>query len=239
MSRHEILRYADHVAQHVELTRVPDARGLVVVVHGGFWKAGYDLSLGRPLARDLALRGWHVANVEYRRVGGGGGWPTTFDDVAAAVDVLADAGVDTSTVVALGHSAGGHLATWAAARGQHGWPERVRITHVVAQAGVLDLAAAARDRLGGDAVRGLLGDRLEELRARVDPSAQLPLDVPVWCVHGRDDDVVPLAQSQGYVAAARSAGAQATLVEVDGDHFAVIDPGSSAWARIVEILDEL
>ena len=67
----------------------------------------------------------------------------------------------------------------------------------------------------------------------------MPLDVPVWCVHGPDDDTVPISQSRDYVAAAKAAGGRATLVEVDGDHFAVIDPASDAWARTVEILDEL
>ena len=86
-------------------------------IHGGFWKAEYDAGLGRPLAAELARRGWTTLNIEYRRVGNGGGVPETLDDVAAAIDTLRTVeGLDLSTVVTLGHSAGGHLATWAAAR---------------------------------------------------------------------------------------------------------------------------
>lgn len=236
-----LIRYGDHAAQFLELTRVPDARGTVVVIHGGFWKAAYDLSLGRPLAADLAARGWSTANLEYRRVGDGGGWPGTLDDVAAAIDSLADVdGLPLGTVVTLGHSAGGHLAVWAAARGRFArWqPERVRVTHAVAQAGVLDLAAADRDGLGGGAVARLLGTDPPAYEL-VDPTAQLPLDVPVWCVHGAGDDVVPPTQSAEYVARARAAGAEAELAEVAGDHFVVIDPTTPAWRRTVQLLEAL
>lgn len=217
-------------------------RGVVVVIHGGFWRSQYDAgSLGTPLARDLARRGWVAWNLEYRRVGPGmggeGGAPATFDDVAAGIDLLATLDVDTSTVVTLGHSAGGHLATWAAGRATHGWPAKVPVTHVVSQAGVLDLRAASREHLGAGAVEAFLGHPPTTADARYDPGQQLPLDVPVWCVHGTDDDTVPLQQSVDYVARARAAGGTAELVEVAGDHFVVIDPASTAWARQVEILD--
>lgn len=218
------------------------SRGVVVVVHGGFWKSEYDAdSLGLPLAEALAAQGWTAWNLEYRRVGGGpgggGGAPRTFDDVAAGIDHLARLDVDTSTVVTLGHSAGGHLATWAAARGRFGWPALVPVTHVVAQAGVLDLRAAHAEGLGAGAVEALLGHPPTTADARFDPAQQLPLDVPVWCVHARADANVPFSQSEEYVARASAAGAEATLVEVDGDHFTVIDPASQAWTRQLAILD--
>lgn len=226
----ERITYGDHPAQLLELTRpTSEPRGLVVVVHGGFWKAAYDLSLGRPLARSLVEHGWIAANLEYRRVGGGGGWPATFDDVAAGIGALAGL---SDTVVTLGHSAGGHLAVWAA--GSPG----LGVTHAISQAGVLDLAAAASDNLGGGAVVALLGQDPPDA-SLVDPTAQLPLDVPVWCVHGRTDDIVPPSQSRDYVARAVAAGATAELVEVDGDHFVVIDPDSAAWATTLAILDGL
>jgi len=238
-----IVEYGDHPAQHVEhwLPSGP-SRGVVVVIHGGFWKAAYDLDLGRPLAASLAEKGWTAWNIEYRRVGDGGGLPETFDDVAAAIDRLAEVdGLDTSTVVTLGHSAGGHLAAWAAARGRFArWqPERVPVTHVVSQAGVLDLAAAHRDNLGGGAVQALVGGPPGPAYDEVDPARQLPLEVPVWCIHPTGDDLVPPAQSREYVERARAAGATAELVEVEGDHFVVIDPGSDAWRRTLEILDSL
>ena len=162
----------------------------------------------------------------------------SFDDVAAAIDKLADLDVDTSTVVTLGHSAGGHLAAWAASRGRFpAWSGGVAVTHVISQAGVLDLVAADEEDLGSGAVQRFLGHAPGPGDAPLDPRQQVPLDVPHWCVHGRDDEDVPIGQSQSYVAAAVAGGAQAALVEVDGDHFVVIDPMSPAWASTLEILD--
>ncbi len=212
-----------------------------MVIHGGFWRAQYDASLGTPLAEDLSGRGWTVLNVEYRRVGNGGGFPATFDDVAAAIDLLAGTDVDTSTVVTLGHSAGGHLATWAAARTRFDeWSGGIEVTHVISQAGVLDLTAAQEQGLGGGAVDALMGagpsDPSYDL---ADPTRHIPLDVPVWAVHAPDDDVVPISQSEDYVSAATAAGADATLVEVTGGHFGVIDIESDAWSSIVDLLDSI
>lgn len=231
------VRYGDDPSQYAELT-LPDGtpRGVVVVVHGGFWKAEWDLALGRPLAESLAREGWAAWNLEYRRVGVGGGTPETCDDVAAGIDRLAGVDdLDTSVVVTLGHSAGGHLATWAAGR-----PDPVvPVTGVVAQAGVLDLVAADRAGLGDGAVRRLLGHAAGPDDAAYDPVQQVPLGVPVRCVHGSEDDVVPVDQSRSYVTAASAAGADATLTEVGGDHFAVIDPASKAWALTLDLLEGL
>jgi acetyl esterase/lipase len=101
-------RYGPDPAQFGELS-LPDgqALGTVVVLHGGFWRARYDLSLARPLAADLAARGYAAWNLEYRRAGNGGGWPATFEDVAAGIDLLATLPVDTSRVAAVGHSGQG------------------------------------------------------------------------------------------------------------------------------------
>ncbi|MGZ8738913.1 MAG: alpha/beta hydrolase family protein, partial [Nocardioides sp.] len=115
----------------------------------------------------------------------------------------------------------------------------VPVTHVISQAGVLDLRGAHAAGLGGGAVEAFLGHAPGPNDAAYDPLRQIPLRAPVWCVHGRDDDIVPLSQSGIYVAAATDAGAQAELVEVDGDHFVVIDPGSDAWARTLQILDDV
>jgi acetyl esterase/lipase len=234
--------YGDDPAQFGELT-LPSGtpQGVVVVVHGGFWKAAYDLSLGRPLAADLARHGWAAWNIEYRRVGNGGGDPATFDDVAAAIDALRDQDLPLDRVLAVGHSAGGHLATWAASRGRFPrWPTRVELTGVVSQAGVLDLESAYDDDLGAGAVLNLLGHRPGPDDAPLDPLRQVPLDVPVHCVHGTRDDTVPLSQSQNYVAAARASGATAELTTIEGgDHFVVIDPSSDAWRQTLTILDGL
>ncbi len=235
------IRYGDDPAQFGELTR-PDgpSKGVVVVIHGGFWRAAYDLSLGRPLASSLVEHGWTAYNLEYRRVGNGGGYPETLDDVAAGIDALAAVDdLDTSTVVTLGHSAGGHLAVWAAGRPKltgTPWDEpAVRVTAAIAQAGVLDLHAAVH--LGSGAAKAFMGEHDDITYA--DPMAQIPLDVPVHCVHAAADDTVPLSQSIAYVDRARAAGADAELIEVEGDHFVVIDPSSQAWDQTLDVLEAL
>lgn len=242
--------YGDDPAQFFEVTRPSTAsKGVVVVIHGGFWQSQFDLSLGRPLASSLAENGWTAVNLEYRRVGNGGGYPTTFDDVAAGIDAIADLdGVDTSTVITLGHSAGGHLAVWAAGRDRletAAWNQpRTPVTAAVSQAGVLDLDLAITDDLGGGAVQSLMGGDpgdagLAEPYLEADPIARVPLPVPVRCVHGGDDTNVPPNQSASYVDAATAAGADATVTPVDGDHFTLIDPGSEAWTTTLQILDDL
>lgn len=224
-------------------------RAVVVLVHGGFWRSRYTLDLGAPLAEDLSSRGFACWNLEYRRVGNGGGFPETLDDVAAGIDLLASAatehGFDTSTTTALGHSAGGHLAVWAAGRSLFpegapgGGRPAVPVTGVVSQAGVLNLERAHEESLGNGAVRDFLGGGYGEKYRFADPMTVIPLAVPVIAVHGREDTTVPLSQSQSYVDAAGAAGAQAELVQVPGDHFAVITPGTDAWAQVVAAVESL
>lgn len=220
----ELIRYGEEVAQYGELTRpAADPRGLVIVVHGGFWKPEYGIEYAQPLVPSLVDAGWATWVIEYRR---GTGAADTLADVRAAIDA---APLETDLVVGLGHSAGGHLVTWAATGGG--------LTHVVSQAGVLDLRAAHEAGLGGGAVEAFLGHPPGPDDADVDPIQRVPLDVPVWCVHGTDDTIVPISQSQAYVDAATTAGAVAELIEVDGDHFAVVEPDTGAWARQLELLD--
>jgi acetyl esterase/lipase len=233
-------RYGADRSQFGELSVPAGTRqaGTIVIIHGGFWRARYDLSLGRPLAADLVRRGYAVWNLEYRRVGNGGGWPATFDDVAAGIDLLADLDVDTAHVAAIGHSAGGHLAAWAAGRRD----PRVTVTGVVSQAGVLGLVQCAQDRLGGDAALALMGGaphELPEQYRRGDPLAAVPIPAPVVCVHSRTDENVPFAQSVAYVEAATTAGGTAVLHEAAGDHFTLIEPGSPDWAIVVDALPGL
>ncbi|KNC18736.1 esterase [Arthrobacter sp. RIT-PI-e] len=223
-------------------------QGAVVIIHGGYWRSTYGAELGVPLAEDLVSRGYACWNLEYRRVGNGGGWPATFDDVAAGIDHLAVAaeehGLDLGSTTALGHSAGGHLAVWAA--GREGLPAgapgagtpAVPLTAVVSQAGVLNLRQARELGLSNGAVEDLLGDPEDAARyALADPMTAVPLAAPVYAVHGMEDTTVPFSQSESYVTAATDAGAPAELIPVPGDHFAVITPGSEAWQRIVELLD--
>ncbi len=238
--------YGDDPSQFIDLA-VPPGEGaapVVVLVHGGFWSDQYGLDLMAPLARDLQGRGYATANVEYRRVGSGGGFPATFDDVAAAVDALADVDtvrtLDLARVALVGHSAGGHLAVWAASRGSlpaeaPGAGPRVVPCAVVSQAGVLALADAAASGVGGPAVTAFVGATPDEDPDRyriVDPVALTP-DAPVLLVHAPADPLVPVEQSRTYAAAV---GDRAELVEVAGDHFTVIDPRDDSWAVTLDWL---
>jgi len=212
---------------------------VVVVVHGGYWRARYDRSLMTELCLDLADRGLAAWNLEYRRVGSGGGWPETFEDVAAGFDALADldASLDLERVAAVGHSAGGHLAFWAAARptlpvGTPGAGPRVRVGAAVSQAGVLDLRLAAQLAPSAEPTQALLGD-LESHADRYElasPRERVPLGIPQLVLHGDRDDAVSIRIATSYTGAARTAGDACELVVLSGTgHLEHIDAGSPAW----------
>ncbi len=213
---------------------------VAVVLHGGFWKAVYGRRMMWPVCRDLLQRGWAVWNLEYRRLGlrSGGGWPNTFDDVAAGVDHLETLpGVDTSRVVALGHSAGGHLAAWVAARQD----ARVPVHAAVAQAGVLDLTYAAELDLSGGVVRRLLGgtpQQRPDVYAQASPAARVPIGVPLLCVHGAQDAVVPPAMSERFAEKQRLAGGDCDLQVFAGeDHMGHLDPDNAMWQAAADWLE--
>jgi acetyl esterase/lipase len=196
---------------------------VAVLIHGGFWKAEYGLELMDPLCADLASRGWAAWNIEYRRLGNGGGVPETLDDVAAAIDHLDQLpGVDLSRVVAIGHSAGGHLAAWAATRDHH----RVAVTGVVSQAGVLDLERARELRLSNGVVERFLKGFPTDVAS---PIERLPLGVPALLTHGGRDDIVPVEISERF---ARASGAS-LIVEPDEDHFGHLDPKNPLWKTVL------
>lgn len=239
------LAYGEHPDQYAELSLPCDGgpalfgtdAAVVVIIHGGYWRSRYTAELGRPAARDLAARGYACWNLEYRRAGNGGGWPETFEDISAGIDALAPAareyGLDLSRVTVLGHSAGGHLAVWAAGRTGTAVP----VTAVVSQAGVLNLAEAMELNLSDGAVRNFLGSSPDADPHRyrsADPLQRLPLPVPVIALHGDADRHVPLSQSAGFVEAAVQSGSPAELRMVPGDHFDLITPGTEAWAGVVE-----
>lgn len=247
--------YGPHRSQRAEL-HLPKRSGpgphpVMLLLHGGSWRQGFGSVVMRGLARDLLRRGWAVWNIEYRRVGDGGGWPATFEDVAAAVDHLAglDAPLDLARVSVLGHSAGGHLALWAASREKlaPGSPGAIvqgsffSFRQVISQAGVCDLAGGYRDWHGG-AVRGLMGGSPEELPERYavgDPLALVPVQTPVLLVHGVEDKTVSVRLSREYARAARAAGGEVELVEIEGPaggHRAHVDPRGAAWASVTERL---
>lgn len=245
------ISYGPDASQYGELY-LPEERshpGIVVIIHGGYWRSRYGAELGAPLAKDLSDRGWVCWNLEYRRVGNGGGCPETFEDIAAGIDKLAELarehGLDLDAVVALGHSAGGHLATWAGGRdqlpaGAPGSAPAVRLKAVVSQAGLLDLRSAFEAGLSNGAVAEFLGGTPTEYPRRyewADPLFQVPLQIPVYALHADDDTAVPVSQSTAYLAAAVEAGATAELVPVRGGHFDLIDPGSAAFAKCRHLLE--
>ncbi|MUL44277.1 alpha/beta hydrolase [Streptomonospora sp. PA3] len=237
-SRH-VFAYGEHPSRLVHIHQPDDDDRapfpVAVLLHGGWWRDAHDLRLMDPLAAELAEAGWLVWNVEYRRTGGdGGGWPQTLDDVRGALDLLgarleegAEPG-DPGRVVAVGHSAGGHLALLAAPGSA--------VTAVVGLAPVTDLRAAAEAGLGEGAVADFLGPHAADSAfAAAAPLERLPLGLPQLIVHGDADQRVPVAHSRAYTAAARAAGDAADLVEAAGaDHFAVIDPAHEVWQAVGE-----
>jgi len=217
---------------------------VVVLFHGGFWYHAWERDLMDGLAVDLAARGIAAWNAEYRRVGAGGGWPVTGEDAARATDHLAALapvyGLDLGRVAVLGHSAGAQLALWVAARGRRA---SVHPGLVVGLATIGDLEGALADRVGGGSVARLLdgggaGDR-EVALCDASPLARLPIGVPQLLAHAADDGVVPPAQTTRYAAAARAAGDDVTVLELEaGGHYDLIDPRTRAWAAVAPVLQE-
>lgn len=226
-----VVRYGEHELAVIDL-HLPPGPGngtLVLLVHGGFWKQTYDRTHTRAQARALATDGYLVATPEYRRVGGGGGWPTTGADVEAAARALPDllAGLDLTWdhTVAVGHSAGGHLVLWLAGRG-------VPLDVVVSVAGVCDLVRADELGLGSRAVAALLDGHPA---TEADPMTLLAEEPGprVVLVHGAADDTVPLELSQRF--AVRHPWAE--LVEIPGvGHFEFLDPSSEAWQVLTRVV---
>ncbi|HLL92562.1 MAG TPA: alpha/beta hydrolase, partial [Solirubrobacteraceae bacterium] len=211
----------------------------------------YGKRVMRGLVGDLLARGWATWNVEYRRVGNGGGWPETFFDVAGAIDHLPelDAPLDLDRVSLLGHSAGGQLALWAASRGRlapgapgalRGQPP-VRLCAAISQAGVCDLSTSAR-RVPGGAAATLMGggpDELPERYEAADPMRLLPASAPVLLVHGTADQTVSVDYSRSYEQAARASGGEVELIEIagpEGQHRRHIDPRGEAWSAVTRWL---
>jgi acetyl esterase/lipase len=221
-----VVRYAEHADGIVDVHLPPGGSGpLLLLVHGGFWRAEWDRTHTRPLADAFRQEGFVVATPEYRRTGAGGGWPWTFDDVgnaAASLPVLLDdLSIETTTTTVIGHSAGGHLALWLANEG-------LPLDRVVALAPVGDLVDAYERDLDDGAVRDLLGTPF----AAADPSRRLLSDpgCPVVVLHGDEDVQVPVQNSLGW--AAENPFVDLRMLE-GVEHFALIDPESAVWPEVL------
>jgi acetyl esterase/lipase len=235
----------------------PGPAPLVLLFHGGAWRAPYDRAHVSPMASFLSGRGFAVASVEYRRGSTGtraGRWPDTFDDLAAAADLLPglvreqDWGdcVDTRRTVLCGHSAGGHAALWAAAR--HRLPPGSRwrrdaaerdLAGVLALAPIADFATARTMRVCNDAVDQLLGDG-PDIRVRspqLDPAALVPTGTPTAILHGAADIDVPPRVSRSYAAAAATVGQRVRLSLLpETGHYPLIDPDTPAAHAVADEL---
>lgn len=256
MKRRKVF-YGEHPSQfgHLYLPECPVGMRapLVVMIHGGSWSTRYSLTINTAVARDLALRGAVVFNLEYRRVeeladgeGVRGGWPAVGRDVIAALRALDDrvaeelalAGlaVDRTRVAVVGHSAGGQLATWAvAALGAR--TRRHTITTVIPQSAVLDTTLPGlRDK---PSVVGLFGEPYEQAPRRyadASPTLAPVTDALVAVIHTEQDEAVPLAVSRHYAETMVQRGQHVTLTEVPGDHAAFLDPRSAAHRATLRTL---
>lgn len=246
----------EHQFGELWLPAGPGPHPVVIMIHGGCWLASLPgLELQDLTSGDLRARGMAVWNLEYARIGHDtGGWPDTFRDVASGVDhvrtLADDYGLDLNRVILAGHSAGGHLAVWAAARGQIvdgplATDTPLPVAGVVSLAGVLDLEAFAADGPGRcgepDTVTSLTGpDRGDDGYADTSPARLLPLGVTQVIISGELDAIIPPVFGTGYANAAVAAGDPVREIILPGaGHFELIDPAAPAWAVIVDEMERL
>jgi len=238
----EILFYGKDELQFGEL-RLPKTSGphpVIVLIHGGCWLAEYDISHIRKLAAAFAEAGIATWTVEYRRVGdSGGGWPGTFDDIAAATDYLATLAekysLDIDNFVAAGHSAGGHLALWLGNRPEK-WPSKIKPAAVLALAPAADLSFLHGNKVCGHVIDKLMGGSPEKYPRRYKSASgteRLPLDIPQYIIIGRHDKSwAPVGER--YVIKARQSGNNPKVVIADeSGHFEMIDPDSTTWPLVL------
>lgn len=247
----QTFRYGPAESQVGDLHLPANPRAPVIcLLHGGFWRLPYARDQMTPLAEDLVRRGYAAWNLEYRRIGEtSGGWPSTVQDVYDGIDLLAKlhdhgAGLNLKRVVTVGHSAGGHLALWAAASRRlalDSRPPKVRVMAGVGQAAASDLVRVYELGLSKNVALEFLGGppkQFPDRYAAASPRALLPQGVPQLLVHGSADDTVPVEMSRDYVAAARKAGDQVDYAELPGvGHYEHLDPKGAAWKAVTDWLE--
>ena len=233
----ERVAYGTDPNQFIEV-RLPHTKGphrVVVNIHGGFWRAKYDLGHAGHLCEALRLAGLATFNVEYRRVGNsGGGWPGTFADIRAAYRFIRQPSkhlrLDPDRFVIMGHSAGGQLALCLAAH-------EPSLQRVIALAGVVDLRKGFDLHLSNDAVAEFMGgapDKVSDHYVEADPMEEkIARPAKQWLIHGTKDEVVPVQFSRDYVARKKAQGESAELIEIpQSGHFDLINPNSEAFKQV-------
>ena len=230
----------------------PGLHPVVIMIHGGCWRALYGLEYLGQLCDAFRNEGLAVWNMEYRRLGNGGGWPTTFEDVAAGTDFLRSIAcrfsLDLSRVVTVGHSAGGHLALWLA--GRHKLPETSQlfsavalpVRGVVSLAGIPDLVEGVKRNICNGACQELVAGMPEEVPHRyrqASPIALLPFGLPQWHLIGLFDQYVPVDYVQQYVAVAEQHDEVNLELLPDVGHYELIVPAGSAWSAVRHAVLEL
>lgn len=240
------LAYGSDPNQFLDL-RLPKSKAphpLVINIHGGFWRAKYDLRHAGHLCAALTTKGIATANLEYRRVGNeGGAWPNTFSDIRAGyrfMRMIARArNLDKQRIVIMGHSAGGQLALCLAAH-------EPSITRVISLAGVVDLHRAFELHLSNDAVVEFLRGTPAEVPDHYREADPMQLAIPQarqWLIHGAADDVVPPSFGRDYVAKKKRSGEEKEdvhLLEIAGaSHFDLIDPRTAAWQQVEQTVMQL
>ncbi|WOC12429.1 alpha/beta hydrolase family protein [Gordonia sp. MP11Mi] len=226
----------------------PNTVPLVVLIHGGGWESKLGADVFVSLSRRLAERGLAVYNLEYRRVGSGGGWPTTFKDVAAALDFVPNVQaalpeISMDDAVVAGHSAGGQLAMWSGTRhnledDEIGAEPVFRPTYVISLAGTLDLRRAALN--GNSRARSVMGGMPSEVPdhyASVSPIENIDPDVPIIAMTGTADTTVPPSMAANYVKAVEKAGGRGALVRFPGvNHNQIVARDSATFPQIIETI---
>jgi dipeptidyl aminopeptidase/acylaminoacyl peptidase len=223
--------------------RLPAGAGphpVVIAIHGGFWRAAFNLLYMGHVCAALTKAGFATWNIEYRGIGHeDGGFPGTLRDVAlASAHLKRVEGLDLSRAVAIGHSAGGHLALWLAASGRG-----IPLCGAVSLAGVADLDRAWELGLSNTVVAEFLGGGPLDLPERYEmasPMRRLPCGVPMRLVHGDADETVPIEIAERFEAAALSAGDDCRLIRLPGaGHFELVDPRAPEWAPVEAAIREL